>query len=57
LCLDCNDFADNVFAALLLLFELSTQENWPYFMYNTVDAPPVGHAPVRAPAVICCLQS
>jgi hypothetical protein len=43
--LDMGNF-DNVGAAMLVLFELSTQENWPYFMYMTVDATAPGQPPV-----------
>jgi hypothetical protein len=28
---------DNVFKAMISLFVVVTQENWPYFMYNCID--------------------
>ena len=37
---------DNVSAALLVLFELCTEENWPTIMYAAVDATDAGLAPV-----------
>lgn len=29
---------DNVFQALISIFILSTQENWPYIMYTAMDS-------------------
>jgi hypothetical protein len=38
---------DNIFAAMLTLFELSSTENWPQIMWQGVDAVSDEHAPVR----------
>ena len=37
---------DNIFSAFLVMFELSTEENWPVTMYNYIDATPPGLAHV-----------
>jgi hypothetical protein len=37
---------DNIASSVLLMFELSTEENWPNTMYNFVDATPPGQANV-----------
>ena len=38
---------DNIFAAMLTLFEVSTLELWPDIMYNGVDAVGVDKQPIR----------
>jgi hypothetical protein len=52
--IDMGNF-DNVFSAMLVLFELATQENWPTFMYRTIDATPPGLPPVRSLFSHCTL--
>jgi hypothetical protein len=47
---------DSVGAALLFLFELATEENWPTFMWATVDAPDEwGQAQVLNNSPFICL--
>ena len=38
---------DNIFAAMLVLFEVSTLEMWPDVLYRAVDVTSVGAAPAR----------